>query len=576
MKSQDPDVPTAFKQTLAIATISAVALWASFPPLNLWPLAWVATIGWCWLVAPTTWKTKRPYRLLYLVGLLHWLGVIHWIRLPHWSAYFGWLALAGYLAVYVPLFVGLSRVLVHRLRIPLCIACPIVWTGLEFVRGYMLTGFSMGLLAHTQTSWPMAIQVADIGGAHLVSFIMVLVSACIVQGGILPLVRPGNTKPPTDRAHASPTKHWPIALGALAFALTLLYGNSQLADKSRSDSPSVNVALIQGNLDTAFDETMDPQKGFEDYRKLTQRALAKEKDIDLIVWPESMQSVPWFEVTSQSVPKDPDFPGTQQEFESRLRYGKSHCRHEARWFARNFQASALIGMPSYVFGDHPLRRYNSALWLDASGNPVSRYDKMHPVMFGEYVPLGKIFPWLYRLTPMGNGLETGREPIAVKISPGNSPDDDRASVTFSPCICYENTVPHLVRKQVRKLSKNGTSADALITVTNDGWFWGSSQLDIHLACGVFRAVELRRPMLIAANTGFSAWIDKRGRILDRGPRHAEGWVVAKVSARTPADQPISFYEGFGDSLCGIPCGLVCLLAAAVGWPARRKKADSLV
>ena len=67
----------------------------------------------------------------------------------------------------------------------------------------------------------------------------------------------------------------------------------------------------------------------------------------------------------------------------------------------------------------------------------------------------------------------------------------------------------------------------LVNLTNDGWFWGSSELDMHLACGVFRAVECRKPLLIAANTGFSAWIDGDGRIAAQGPRRDADSLLAE-------------------------------------------------
>jgi len=111
------------------------------------------------------------------------------------------------------------------------------------------------------------------------------------------------------------------------------------------------------------------------------------------------------------------------------------------------------------------------------------------------------------------------------------------------------------------------SPDALVTITNDGWFWGSNLLDQHLACGVFRAIEMRRPMLIAANTGFSVWIDNRGQILKQGPRHAEAAVIAQIS---PNRETATWYEHFGDSIFGFPCAIACLVAAVMGWlPGRR-------
>jgi apolipoprotein N-acyltransferase len=87
-------------------------------------------------------------------------------------------------------------------------------------------------------------------------------------------------------------------------------------------------------------------------------------------------------------------------------------------------------------------RFNSALLLDQTGTAIARYDKMHPVMFGEYVPLGRWLPWLYHLTPMSGGLTPGRQPAALHVG----------GLSLSPSICFENTVPHLRRRQVARLA----------------------------------------------------------------------------------------------------------------------------
>jgi apolipoprotein N-acyltransferase len=85
-----------------------------------------------------------------------------------------------------------------------------------------------------------------------------------------------------------------------------------------------------------------------------------------------------------------------------------------------------------------------------------------------------------------------------------------------------------VRSLVRSLAATGARPDVLVNLTNDGWFWGSSELDMHLTAAVFRAVEVRTPIVIAANTGFSAWIDGSGRLLDRGPRRDTATLRALV------------------------------------------------
>jgi apolipoprotein N-acyltransferase len=182
---------------------------------------------------------------------------------------------------------------------------------------------------------------------------------------------------------------------------------------------------------------------------------------------------------------------------------------------------------------------------------LERYDKNHLVMFGEYVPFAKMFPWLYQLTPLAGGADSGDGPRAVKIG----------QATYAANICYENTVPHLIRGQVLELRKRDHEPDVLLTLTNDGWFWGSAELDIHLACGVFRAIENRKPCLIAANTGFSAWIDDNGLVCVQGPRRAEGVIIAQPALVSRG----SLYLEYGDLWAGACLALTIMVAGYGIW-----------
>ena len=167
---------------------------------------------------------------------------------------------------------------------------------------------------------------------------------------------------------------------------------------------------------------------------------------------------------------------------------------------------------------------------------------MHLVMFGEYIPLFDIWPSLYKLTPLGEGVTAGAGPVAERIG----------GVLFAPSICYETVIPQLFRKQIHQLRGESREPDVLVNVTNNGFFWGSSELDLHLMCGVFRAVECRKPLLIAANTGFSAWIDADGRVVEQGPRREPGFIIADVEL----DDRGSFYLEYGgwlELIYFVPC-----------------------
>ncbi len=195
-------------------------------------------------------------------------------------------------------------------------------------------------------------------------------------------------------------------------------------------------------------------------------------------------------------------------------------------------------------GESDIERFNSALLLSESGEIMGRYDKMHRVIFGEYVPFADRFAWLQRLTPLPTSLSPGEGPKTFRVG----------SLRYSPNICYENVLPHVIRRQI-----NHEATDVIVNLTNDGWYWGSSELDLHLICGVFRAVECRRPFLIAANTGFSASIDGDGRILAQGPRCDKRVLLAEVRR----DNRSSWYLAHGDWPAGA-CLAACIVLAGIG------------
>jgi apolipoprotein N-acyltransferase len=538
-----------------LALSSAVLLFAAFPPLDCWPLAWIAPLGWLSLVQLPQWPAaqaasprraarfaqlaQRPYVLLWLSGLLHWLLVLHWLRLPHWATGIGWWVLSAYLACYVPLFVALSRVAVLRWRLTLPLAAPAVWMGLEYARAHLLTGFGMACLGHTQYRWSMLIQAADLGGGYLISGLVMLTAACLA------LVPSRNGRRLVWR---------PLLLAAAALAAALLYGRWRLAEPHRDNAPRLRAALVQCSFPTEFQgdsASRDPQQIFERHLQLSLAARRAHPDIDVFLWPESMfgysltthDASPWL---------PPELPISRPEALQRLRDAEEHFRLAAATAVGLLRAPLLTGVNIEHFAAGGVQRFNSAVLLDQHGHLAARYDKTHPVMFGEYVPLGDVFPWLYQVVPVpGGGITQGTGPRAFAIG----------SVWLSPSICFESLLPHLIREHVWQLQREGRAAQVLVNLTNDGWFHGSSELHLHLMCGVFRAVECRLPLLVAANTGISAHIDDCGRIVQQAEPLAETVLLADVAP----GRGDSLYVAHGDWL-GRGALLLCMLAALAGSP----------
>ena len=540
----------ALDTTFCLAAAGAALLWAALPPLDLWPLGWLAPVPWVLLIRRKELPGRRRYLALWLVGFLFWMAAMQWLRLPHWATSFGWVAISLYQAFYLPVFVGLCRVAVHRLRISAIIVAPVVWTGLELVRAHLLTGITMANLGHTQYRWIGLIQMADLAGAYGVSFVVMFAAACLAR--ILPC----------EERRWTP---WPVLPLAGVLGVVLLYGH--LRTSVPQAEPTVRIALIQESIDIEF--KLDPEK-FDEihrrYRALSEEAVrehSRPRKPDLIVWPETMFRHPLIEFEPDAQPPE-WWEHSAEDLRRVLPFWAAESRMRLAEIPRELGTAMLLGVDTIRYTAAGPRHSNSAVLVDPARHQgdelAGRYDKMHLVLFGEYVPFAEYWPWLQRLTPLPFSSAAGTRPAALDVT---SP---LGTLRVSPSICYENVLPHVIRRQINALAKAGREPDVLVNLTNDGWFWGSSELDMHLVCAVFRAVEFHKPFLVAANTGFSAWIDGDGRIRAQGPRRQKGIVLAEVAP----DPRSSWYLQYGDWPAGC-CLAGCGILALVGWFTRGRR-----
>jgi apolipoprotein N-acyltransferase len=261
-----------------------------------------------------------------------------------------------------------------------------------------------------------------------------------------------------------------MLLPCILLLLSLTYGcyKLYLCPVAGSLQP-LKISLIQGNIPQyqKWDENFRASI-LERYETLTKEA-AKDKP-DLIIWPET--SVPGI------IGEEPDLLIRVLDL------------------AKTVNTPILVGaVTSKELGVY----YNSALLISADGAVTQQYDKLHLVPFGEYVPLEKYFPFLRSMigVPIGD-FTAGGESTVFK-----SPE------RFAALICFEDIIPGLSRRFV----KGG--AQFLVNITNDAWFMESSAPYQHAAASVFRAIENRVPVVRAANTGLSCFIDRSGRIYDK-------------------------------------------------------------
>jgi apolipoprotein N-acyltransferase len=516
-----------------------------------------------------TWSTARP-RKIYLSawagGLLFFWPALQWMRVADYRMYFTWMGLATYCSLYFPLAAYLIRLLVRHTRVPFFVTVPVVWTALEFSRSFLGTGFPWYLLAHSQHDHLGVIQIADLTGAWGVSFLVAAVNAFLCQGLMAVLGRPVTSR-----------RVLLVEGLLLAAGVPAVVGYGEWRMDQMTASPGPRVALVQGNLPQYLRNNPTTGRSILDHY-ISLCDLAARSNPDLIVWPETSMPYYW----EEAWPDGPTRPSCEL----------------ARQLTERCHSSVLLGLNSLVVSaEHFERRYNSALLLNPRGVPVARYDKIHRVPFGEYVPLRDVLPFLNWFAPYD---------FDYSVSPGAGatrfPSESRQPpFTFGVVICYEDTDPDITRAYAG--GDGRAPADYLLNTSNDGWFDGTSEHEEHLAICRFRAVENRRPVGRAVNMGISAIIDGNGNVLaprttaqlkvpsgvGPEPVTAAVWEVGPGSpalpcarwgefkktqgvllATVPLDTRTSFYARCGDWLPWSCWGLlgVCGVAALRRKPAR--------
>lgn len=538
---------------LTWSVVGAVLMWLAQPPAGLWPLAWVAPVAWLWLATVPTAFSRRDYVRFWLGATLYWVMALYWICFPHPLTPLGLPPLAMYLGCYPTAMLAITRAARRRWGVPLWVAAPIAWTGMELLQARLFTGFLMGSLSHTQVGQAWIRSIASFGGAYAVTFAVVLVAATVT-------VLLTEWSLPSRRRRL---------LGMVAAVAAVLAAGAAARWSARLEAPAAKpprVALIQGDIRATWDP--DPERNRRIMDRQTalsveafKRSQAEEQPLDLIVWPESMFRAPLYTFDgSSTIPEETD--------SSR----QAMAENTADWLrslTASTRSAVMVGIDRFDWGEDPngepiVGLYNSVALADTTGTVTAVYDKTHLVPFGEYIPFASGLPALAALTPVNSGLRSGDGPVAMSV-----PLKKGRVLRVCPSICYESVVPRVIRRQVVELTAAGNRPDALVNVTYDAWFWGSSELDMHLACDVYRAIEHGLPLLVAANGGLSAVIDAKGNVLQVSPRMAEHVLIADVPPRTI--EP-TFYTRWGDLFAGT-CLACCLVVAVTSLRGRNDRDD---
>jgi apolipoprotein N-acyltransferase len=520
------------------AILSGALLTACFPPLARGDMAWIALVP--FLLALRRADRRTAIRLGFLCGAVYWLITVSWLLNlpePFLLKALGWLLLGLYCAIYfIPVAVvgawmmrtaDAGRPLVNLLWIP---GFAAAWAGFEYFRSTWFTGFAWNALGISQFGNLVLIQHARWGGVYAVSALLAALNMAVALT-VLDYVR--------RRGRPGLRPHLELIAGVLLLGAAYISGFRALRAGAPAGHP-VQIAQIQTGIPQTQKWDADTvEMIYERLESLTRNALITP-DLDLVVWPET------------ALPDE--------------------IMESPRSFQLVHELAAggvplLVGTMDIQRGEGGIYRYfNSSYLFDAAGVPVQAYDKRHLVLFGEYVPLHDVFPFVNTLAPIPASFSSGTTSTVFAL-----PDKP---VTFSVLICFEDTVAGLARESVR----NG--ARLIINQTNDAWFdprpkggspgRPSAASRQHMAHGVFRAVENRVPVIRVANTGVTCTIDPFGRVYnvleDRGHTRFPGFQITQVEVPPPGS-PSTFYTRHGDRFAHA-CAAAGLLLLVAAWRAR--------
>ncbi|HYR44017.1 MAG TPA: apolipoprotein N-acyltransferase [Terriglobia bacterium] len=488
--------------------LSGALVVLSLPKPDLYPLAWIALTPWLYVIASGP-MLRRMFAVSYAAGLVFFAGTFYWfsetmviyggLSIPLAIAV-GVLFVAVYGLYFVLFGLGLRYALNQFGPRGLFFAAPL-WVIVELLRSILFSGFPWMLSGYALVPYTGTLQMVTWTGIYGLSFLATAVNSIIVYGIL----------------HRN--KVWlGIAAGIIFIASSLpVIPVNPVIDATPSRDP-IAVRLVQTNisLDQSWKKPESEQL-LDELAKLSTRDASRPK---LVVWPET--PAPFY------LNEDANFRSRMQDI------------------ARKLGAYFLVGYIDAV-GEGPS---NSAGLLDPMGNQVSRYDKMHLVPFGEYIPFKHLLFFAESLTRQVGEFLPGNDYTISSL------DGHR----MSTAICYESIFPDLVRRFVKRGSK------LLVVITNDGWFGESSAPYQHLRMGVVRAVENRRYMVRTANTGISAIIDPYGRIEASTPIGVRTILDGTVHFRSDR----TFYTEYGDIFAYANLALAAFFAVGAGVRRRNK------
>ena len=504
-----------------LSTLTGIMLILIFPRMDLGFLAWFSLVPLFFLIQdqPLTRVTLFGFwtgMVFYFFGLL-WVTntIINYGNVPVFVSYLILMLLAAYLSLYLALFCYLVKKWSRGNPLTFLWLAPVIWTSLEYLRSTHSTfGFSWLGLGYSQAGNLPVIQVAEITGVYGISTLIVFINASLYFLLNAWLGRNNN-----DSTQGFSLKPGVRVLGFSLAVLALWIGHGKRAldkwEQPLSNATSLRVALAQGNIPQNLKwNPLFQDQVMNTYRELSLQAIPSKPD--LIVWPEA--AIPFY-------------------------YSLDNINSEfVKNIARNTKTPLLIGSPYLEVENKVRTSYNSAYLIAGNGETLGRYDKIHLVPFGEFVPFQDILWFVNKMVEGIGNFGRGKD---VGIF-------DVKGYKLGISICYEIIFPDLVRQPVDR------GAQFLVNITNDAWFGKSAASYQHMDMAALRAVENRVPIVRAANTGITGTIDPTGNIRQATALFETDLVITDI---TPSQSEKTFYSRYGDlfsQACLLLMGLFAL------------------
>ena len=503
---------------LVLSIATSFLLLFSYPTYDVHVFGFFALIPIFFLAYTTNTKKTLVYGIVS--GYLFYCLYLFWMNAYLAVVGVGFVTIVyGTYFVIALLLINLVSRALPRYRVLLT---PFMWISIEFIRSFGFLGFTFGSLGYSQHGFLPFIQIADIGGEPLVSFIVVLFNASVAHVIVLLYERDWQI-----RSKLIARGFIPFFVSLFLILASILYGYARLKEPIPM-KPSMKISLIQALSSPRTKWKKEKWKTLNRLDMLSKESHKEHPDADLIVWTET---------------------AIRTSLRPNLIYGSAYHTRIKR-LINSLNTYFIIGSPdNYTIHNmqsldtdklnqiYPGKEEeeiwtNSAYFLDNTGEIIDKYDKIQLTPFGEHFPLGQRIPLLQKI--LDNFTD----------SAGFTPGDEHTvfhynnDFNFGVVICWEGTYGHFIRKYV----KNG--ADFIINISNDMWTQTAAGHFQHFTITKFRAIEHRMWFVRSANDGVTAFTNPHGEVVQSLPIKELGYLTDEIGPKVRT----TFYTRFGDIL----------------------------